>query len=129
MNKTEMLMRRRVVLEFIKADPVYIEFSRKAEPTKSAAGGWIQGDPLVLPSQRARIVLNKRRFNNGIVNAEAGDIPHTDYLLIGVHTLDIVEEDEFEWLGIGYHVTGIHHNRTESVLASIDLLGKKNRNG
>lgn len=127
MNKIELLMRRRNVLAFIKADPVQIEFSRSAAPTTSAAGGRIKGaPPTTLPPQQARIVQNKRRFNNGIVNSEAGDIPHTDYLLIGKHTLDINEEDTFLWLGTHYHVTGIHLNRTESLLASIDMLGPGN---
>lgn len=129
MNRTEMLMRRKVVKAFIKADPVSIEISRKGEREKTEAGGWVMGDATTLLPQQARIVLNKRRFNNGIVNTEAGDIPHTDYLLIAVHTTDLVEEDEFLWQGRAYHVTGIHHLRTESVLASIDLLGKENRNG
>lgn len=129
MNRVELIMRRRNVLAFIKADPVFIEFSRNGEPIKSAAGGWIKSPATVLPSQRARIVQNKRRYNNGIVNSEAGDIPHTDYLLLGMHTLNIKEEDEFVWLGEHYKVTGIHEARTESTLASIDLLGEENRHG
>lgn len=129
MNKVELLVRRRLVLEFIKADPVYIEFSRNGEPEKTLAGGYKPTAPAVLPRQQARIVMNKRRYNNGIVNSEAGDIPHTDYLLLGVHTLDVEKEDSFIWLGEHYKVTGIHVARTESTLCSIDLLGGENRNG
>jgi len=128
MNHAELIMRRRNVLEFIKADPIALIISRDAEPTKTAAGGYVKGiedDPL--PPQQARIVQNRRRYNNGIVNSEAGDIPHTDYLLIGMHTLDVQVNDRFLWLNEHYTITGIHQARTESVLASIDLLGPDNR--
>lgn len=127
MNPLEMMMRRRNVAAFIKADPVFIIVSRAGAPEKSPAGGWVPTASSALPQQQARIVLNKRRFNNGIVNSEAGDIPHTDYLLIGNHDLNLEEEDSFLWQGRHYKVTGIHHLRTESLLASIDLLGKENR--
>lgn len=127
MNPLEMMMRRRNVAAFIKADPVLITISRAGEPEKSLAGGWVKTPPTTLPPQQARIVLNKRRFNNGLINSEAGDIPHTDFLIIGKHTLNLEEEDTFLWQGRNYHVTGIHKLRTESMLASIDLLGKQNR--
>src|SRR5690606_33818985 len=78
-NKTELLMRRRTVLEFIKADRISLILKRKGEPTKNPnTGGKLPGVESTLPSQLARIVQNKRRYNNGIVNSEAGDIPHTD---------------------------------------------------
>ena len=128
MNRTELIMRRRNVRAFIEADPIDLVLTRQAEPEKTAAGGYVQGmvpDPL--ESQLARVIQNKRRFNNGIVNAEAGEIPHTDYLLLGMHTLDVEEEDWFMWQDRKYKVTGIHKLRTESTLCSIDLLGEVNR--
>jgi len=128
MNHTELVMRRRNVLAFIQADPVQIVFTRDGEPTKTAAGGLVPGVPSVLPQQQARIVQNKRRYNNGLVNSEAGDIPHTDYLLIGMHTLDVEVGDRFTWLGEHYEVTGIHEPRQESHLCSIDFFGKPNIN-
>lgn len=129
MNRIELVMRRRNVKAFIEADPVFIELTRNGDPTKTAAGGWTPTAPSVLPRQQFRIVQNKRRYNNGIVNSEAGEIPHTDYLLLGMHTANIEEEDSFIWLGEHYKVTGIYEARTESTLCSIDLLGKKNHNG
>jgi len=129
MNHTELVMRRRNVREFIMSDPVEIIISRKGPSTQTAAGGVIPGASMPLPPQTARIVLNKRRFNNGIVNSEAGDIPHTDYLLVGMHTLDIQDEDTFLWMGNHYKVTGKYDNRRESTLCSIDILGERNRNG
>lgn len=126
MNRTELIMRRKNVWAFIQADPIVLVLTRNGDPVKTAAGGLVKTAPETLPPQTARIVLNKRRYNPGVVNSEAGDIPHTDYLLIGMHTLDIETEDSFEYRGEFYKVIGIHNQRTESVLASIDFLGPKN---
>lgn len=127
MNPVELLMRRRNVRAFIKADPVNIVVLRQGPSVKTPAGGYIKGTIQTLDSQEGRIVLNKRRFNPGVINSEAGDITETDYLLIGQHTFDLEVGDVFHWLGQQYKVIGIHLNRQESLLASIDLLGKPNR--
>jgi hypothetical protein len=130
MNPTELLMRRRNVKAFIDADPISLELTRLPERTKSPAGGYTLSAPAaIIPPQVARIVLNKRRYNNGIVNAEAGEIPHTDYLLIGMHTLNVEVDDTFTWLGENYTITGKYKARQESTLCSIDLLGPDNRAG
>lgn len=129
MNWVELQMRRRNVLEFIKADPIDLVLIREAEVVKTEAGGFVRAPdgPTTLDSQLARIVQNRRRYNNGIVNAEAGDIPHTDYLLIGMHTLDVKVDDTFFWQAEMYKITGIHEQRIESTLCSIDLRGPVNR--
>lgn len=125
-------MRRRSVYAFIDADPVELTISRKAPAVKNpATGGYVQSsdNPSVLEPQTMRIVQNVRRYTDGIVNAEAGDIPDTEYRLIARHDADIQELDTFVWLGEHYKVTGIHTARTESVFAAIELRGKQNRNG
>jgi len=129
MDRVELLMRRRNVRAFIDADPVEISIVRHPEPVKNPdTGGYVsQPDVAPLPPQKARIVQNVRRYTDGMVNAEAGDIPKSDYRLIGNYTLDLEKEDEFVWLGENYKVTGIHEARTESVFAAIDLLGADNR--
>lgn len=127
MKQTELIMRRRVVKSFIKVDSVLISVSRKAVPQKSGAGGYTQGAALVIPPQQARIILNKRRFNNGLVNSEAGEIPHTDYLLLAEHTKNFKADDEFVWLGENYKIVALYGARTESILCTIDLLGPTNR--
>lgn len=132
MDKIELIMRRRSVYAFIDADPIDLVVSRNLPPVKNElTGGYAPNpaSPLVLDSQVARIVQNVRRYTDGIVNAEAGDIPDTEYRLIGRHDIDLQVDDEFVWLGEHYRVTGIHVARTESTLAAIDLAGKKNRNG
>lgn len=129
MNSTELLMRRRNVHAFVDADSIDLVVNRPAPPTQSAAGGWLKSAPTSLPPQQARIVLNKRRYTNGLVNSEAGEIPHTDYLLIADHDKDFQVDDSFLYLGINYKITGIYTARVESILASIDLLGPDDHNG
>lgn len=129
MNKIELMMRRKAVAAFIKADPVFISVTREGLPVQSAAGGYTPGTPETISPQQARIVQNRRRFNNGIVNSEAGDIPHTDYLLLAEFNKDFKVEDTFVWQDELYKITGWHKARTESLLYSIDLLGAPNRDG
>ena len=126
MNPTELKMRRRVVQAFIKADPVQVTFNRGGDPNRTAAGGVTRGPATPLLPQQARIVQNRRRYDNGLVNSEAGYIPNTEYLLLGMHTLDVEVDDSFEWAGDTWKVTGIHPTRTESKLCSINYLGAPN---
>lgn len=87
----------------------------------------VAGAILDLPPQEGRLVLNKRRFNAGLVNSEAGEIPHTDYLLIMEYNKDVAQDDEFEYNGNYFTVTGIFGNRVESFLCSVEFRGPKNR--
>lgn len=136
MNHVELLMRRRNFLAFVKADPVSVQFIRKDAPEPDAAGGFKASSSPATPlqPQQARIVHNTRRYKNGLVNAEAGEIPLTDYLLLGVHTLNVEVDDQFEWDDLQgnagwYKITGIHPFRHESTLCSIEFVGPVNRNG
>ena len=127
MNPVELMMRRRNVDAFEKADPIELVIIRTPEPTKTAAGGWVKNAPAEpLPPQSARIVHNTRRYKNGLVNTEPGDIPDTDYLLIGAHDLDVEVNDRFVWRGDFYTITGIHPWRFESKLCSIQFSGPPN---
>lgn len=127
MNKTELAMRRRNVRAFIQADPVELILSRPGVVIKSAVGGTTRSAPEDLPSQQFRIVQNVRRYTDGLVNAEAGDIPRTKYLMIGEHTRDVEEDDHFWWLDEHYKVTGIFGPRQESLLIALEYYGKRNR--
>lgn len=130
MNRTELLMRRRNVDAFEKADPIELVVHRLPDPVKTAAGGFEpQGPAAMLEPQSARIVHNTRRYKNGLVNTEAGDIPDTDYLLIGSHTLNVEANDEFQWRGDWYKITGVHPWRFESKLCSLQFSGPENRHG
>ena len=124
-------MRRRSVYAFIAADVSELVLTRKLPPVKNAeTGGYLRSteEPLDLDPQKMRIVQNVRRYTDGLVNAEAGDIPNSEYRLIARHDADIEVNDTFVWLGEHYYVSGIHEARTESVFAAIDLLGNRNRN-
>jgi hypothetical protein len=129
MDNTELLMRRRSVRAFIKADPVKIVIQRDPPPVKNTAtGGYVRsGSVPPLPPQEARIVQNVRRYTDGLVNSEAGDIPNSQYRLVAVHTMNLEVNDRFQWSGENYKVTGIHEARKESTFAAIELLGPENR--
>lgn len=130
MNPIELKMRHKNVKAFIDADNIELVLVRPAEPEKTLAGGWVtDSSPEPLPSQVARIVHNTRRYKNGLVNAEAGDIPNTDYLLICTNDVDIQVNDTFVWRGDNYRITGIHPWRIESKLCSMLFLGPDNRDG
>ena len=127
MDKTELIMRRKNVRAFIDADPVFIDVIRKAPPVKNLnTGGYTKGVNQPLPTQKARIVQNVRRYTDGLVNSEAGDIPDSEYRLIGNYTLDLKVNDTFTWLGEHYEVLGIYTARQESVFAAIALRGPDN---
>lgn len=126
MNRAELVMRRRNVLAFIQADPAKIELVRAGEVSKTAAGGKVRSAGTSLAPQLGRIIPPKRRFDNGLVNSEAGSIPHSQWLLLGTHRFNGMVDDQFRWLGQNYRITAIHPTRTESFLATIDFTGPDN---
>lgn len=119
-------MRRRNVAEFILANPSSITITRKGTPTKTAAGGITSGSVVTLSPQVCRIVQNVRRYTSGIVNSEMGDLPKALYLLIARYNINLKKDDRFILDGETYVVTGIHKQRKESTLATIDLYGPNN---
>lgn len=128
MNQAELVMRRRNVLAFIQADPVNVVITREAAAVKdNTTGGYDKGTISTLTAQQFRIVQNKRRYNSGVINAEAGELPHTDYLMLGTYDNNLRVDDEFTSYGVNYKVKGIQENRTESILAAIDMVGATNR--
>lgn len=126
MNLTELVMRRRNFQAFVDADPVSVAFVRQPAPTPTAAGGTIRTAPTTLAPQTGRIVPNVRRYDPGLVDAEAGDIPRTRYLLLGAHNMDVAVDDRFSWRDQHYVVRGIHPTREESTLCAIDFEGPSN---
>ena len=127
MDFAELIMRRKNVTEFIRADSVDIEISRTSKPERTASGGKKPGETKKLPKQTIRIVQNVRRFTAGLVNAEAGDIPNGVYVIIGRHNADIQRDDTFEAGGEKYIVMGISQLRkNEYTLGTLDFYGKPN---
>lgn len=128
MDFMEQLMRRRNAGAFREADEIEVEFKRLSAPEKSPAGGYrTTSSPEPVPLQKVRIVHNTRRYKDGLVNAEAGDIPRTDYLLLGPHTLNVEENDTFVWRDNHYKITGVHPFREESILCAMEFEGLANR--
>jgi len=123
MNRIELLMRRRNVTAFIDADPVDVVFSR-ATRVRTPAGGWVEGPRTPLSSQRARIIDSVRRFADTQVNTEAGNIPITAKILIGLYNMDIEVGDDFTLDGAQWEVTAVKDSREERTIAAIDYYGK-----
>lgn len=127
MDRAELIMRRKNVAEFIKADSRSINIRRMSEPYRSPAGGTLPGKEETLSPQVVRIVQNVRRYTAGLVNAEAGDIPNGLYVLVGRYNLDLKRDDVFEVEGEEYIVLGLFGLRKESTLATLDFYGPKNK--
>lgn len=129
-SQVELMARRRLVAAFIKANPVTAAFTRAGVKVQTAGGGYTRGTPTELEPQTFAIVPAKRRYDNGIINAEAGDIKESQWLLLGSHTLNVAVDDEFTWLDQHYYVTAVHPTRrgsgVESILCSIDYRGESN---
>ena len=125
-SRVELVSRRRLVNAFIKADYAMVAFVRPGEITKTDAGGKVRGTPTELEEQQVAIIQSKRRYDSALVNAEAGSIPETEYLILGRHTLDVQENDTFTWMGKVYTVLAIHPTRTESTLCAIEFQGGHN---
>ena len=125
-NRVELIVRRRLVKAFIDSDAIAIQLARRQERTKTAAGGWTTTEAPALPSQVVRIIPSKRRYDNGLVNAEAGQLPNSEYLLLGSHNLDVMVDDIFLWNSSQYRVTGILPNTEERTLCSISYFGPPN---
>lgn len=115
------------LLEFIKADPIFLVLSRPTL-TKTTAGGWVKGVPRSLPRQMFRLTPFKRRLSNMQVTNQAGSIPNLDYVLVGKHTADIRRDDEFDYNGDHYRVVSVEpktddRTRTDRVVAQLEVLG------
>lgn len=106
MGNVELLAMRRQVLAFINAQPLLLRLQRPTM-TDTAAGGRIEGDPVQLPWQRFRLVPFKRRLTRQTVDTQNGDIPLTEYVLVGAHNADVQTDDFFEYQGRIWRVVGV----------------------
>ncbi|MCA1800475.1 MAG: hypothetical protein LC650_04205 [Actinobacteria bacterium] len=120
----ELLIRRRLVWEFIMADYADVAFRRTVK-TKTDAGGYREDEQPALPAQRIRLIPQKRRFASTFVNTEAGEIEKWPYNFIGKHNLNVKEEDRFSYRGNEYQVMAIEPDREERTLLSCDYFGDR----
>lgn len=121
--RSELMMRRRLVREFIRVDSARVSFVRASGKVKTAAGAWVEGPPSTLAPQLTRLIPAKRRYGNALVNTEAGDIEKWPYSLIGAWNLDVKEGDIFTHQGQAYEVKTIEPDREERTLVSLDFYG------
>ena len=130
MDWAELIMRRKNVAEFVRADPVKISVIRQGDPIRTGGGGKLPGKTETLLPQTVRIVQNVRRYTAGIVNSEAGDIPNGVYVLIAKHSTNLKRDDRFIAGGEEYIVLGVSQLRKkEYTLASLDFYGLPNQAG
>lgn len=121
-NRVELIARRRIVKAFIDADYADIQFRRDLF-RKNNRGATEKYDTLILPPQRVRLIVSKRRYNTAIVNSEAGEIEKYPYNLIGAHNMDIEEKDNFTYRGEEYKVASIEADREERTLVALEYFG------
>jgi len=97
---------RRVMEEFIKSDSRQIMLQR---PTleKTPAGGFKKAAWNVLPEQTFRLIPYKRRLTDLVRAMASGEIPHIQYVLVGLWNADVQRMDEFELDGAYYRVQGL----------------------
>lgn len=106
MNAVQLKMQRRVLMEYIDTDPVWISF-RRYPRVDDDAGGWRKGPVQNVPAQKFRLVPYKRRLTNLTDHTADGDIPNVQYSLVGTPDTDVQRWDEFTYNGAEYKVMGI----------------------
>jgi hypothetical protein len=106
MDQQGLLILRRNLDAFIRADPVNVVFSRST-PVQTLAGGHTKGVPTQLASQQFRFVPFKRRLSSSINNTQDGPLSVTEYVLVGRHNVDVQKGDEFFHNSRNYKVTEI----------------------
>lgn len=124
MDKRALLMLRRNIDAFIKADPVTIALNRITK-VETPAGGFTEESYDILP-QEFRLVPFKRRLTQQEVNTQDGPIPHLAYVLVGRYNVDVEKGDFFDLNGDRWRVVGVEPNtdrrdRTDRVSAELEV--------
>lgn len=124
MDKRALLMLRRNINAFIKADPVELSLNR-IQKVDTPAGGWTE-ESYDIPPQEFRLVPFKRRLTNQEANTQDGPIPHLSYSIVGRYNVDIEKGDFFDLNGDRWRVVGVEPNtdrrdRTDRVVAQLEV--------
>lgn len=96
---TEINLRRRVMSQYIAADPVTISLVRYPR-IDDGAGGWYKGPSQNVDPQVMRLVPYKRRLSGLTDMVTAGEIPNVQYSLVAMYNADVQRYDEFELPGL-----------------------------
>lgn len=121
-NPVETRMQRKLLKEYIAAEPVEVELQRPIIE-KTAAGGLKTTGFTRLPSQTARLVPFKRRLTAITRDTPDGNIIHLEYVLIGHYDMDVQPGDYFEAEGDRFDVISIEPNRAYRTACNITYRG------
>lgn len=119
MNKNELRMQRRQIVQFIKAQKTTISLKRP-QLAQTAAGGQTPGPPVDIDPQDFRLVPFKRRLVVGTVDTQEGEVPFLKYVLIGRYDADVEIGDWFTLDDVTYTVKSLERNRTIRTAAELD---------
>src|SRR6266576_5544639 len=106
MDQQGLLILRRNLDAFIRADPVMVTFTRST-PVQTLTGSHTKGNPTPINPQQFRFVPFKRRLSKSISNTQDGPLSLTEYVLVGRHNVDVQKGDEFSHNNRNYKVTEI----------------------
>ena len=122
MNRVELMMRRREIAAWLKADQIQVILWR-SEKIETPAAGWVEGDPLPLAPQWVRLVPFKRRLTDMVFNTTAGPVEDLPYVLVGDYTLDVRQGDTFTYNEQEFKVEAVDIRRDDRVAAAVDYMG------
>jgi hypothetical protein len=127
MDQKALPVLRRLLREFIKADPREVVLKR---PIKIASdnGSWTEGTPEELDPQIFCLVPMKRRLSALEVDTQDGKIQLEDWVLVGEVKRDIQADDEFELNGDFFKVVRVEpkvndRDKADRVVAQVTMLG------
>lgn len=106
MDQRAMPVLRRLLKEFVKADPREVIISRSVK-IDSDNGSWTEGNPEVLDPQIFRLVPMKRRLSGLEVDTQDGHLQVEDWVLVGSVKSDIMADDEFDMNGDHFKVVRV----------------------
>lgn len=124
-RRSEVLAHRRVLRQFLHAEPLRIIIQRPTITT-TAAGGKVKSNPQDLAPQTFRLIPFKKRLTTMTRDTPDGNIVNLPYVLLGEHDADVQPGDSFEHNGGIYDVVSIEPNTSYRVAANVTYRGKKN---
>jgi hypothetical protein len=130
MNATELRIKRKNTLAFIRAQPVSIVITRPTK-TQNLRGGW-DTEPRVLAPQTMRInhtLVGRRARQASPGNETFGDVPYSKDVLMGSWNADVQKDDVFVVDGVTYTVDYVFLNRDYETIANIQNTGQKADSG
>lgn len=122
MKPVELLMHRRQIAAWLKADQVQVVLWR-SEKIQTPTAAWVEGDPLPLAPQWVRLIPFKRRLTDMVFNNTAGKVEDLPYVMVGDHNLNVKQDDTFTWEGQEYKVDSIDVKREVRIAAAVDYRG------